>query len=166
MATDCRKISILIAAGSDRRTAGLRILSETDQVEIRPPAGRQVVGWVRERARAAGLDLAPDAAQALVDLVGEDLSRLAAEVEKASLYAGSDRRVSQEVVRALAGETRSRQYWELTQALIAVTVTGAFIYASLIKIESRALDNTFFMVVGFYFGRTNHQRVGGVELGR
>lgn len=108
---------LLIAAGSDRRTAGLRILSETDQVEIRPPAGRQVVGWVRERARAAGLDLAPDAAQALVDLVGEDLSRLAAEVEKASLYTGSDRRVSQEVVRALAGETRSRQYWELTQAL-------------------------------------------------
>ena len=53
-----------------------------------------MVGWVRERARAAGVDLAPDAAQALVDLVGEDLSRLAAEVEKASLYAAGDRRVS------------------------------------------------------------------------
>ena len=68
--------------------------------------------------------------------------------------------------RHSAGQRQINRIWELTQALIAVTVTGAFIYASLIKIESRALDNTFFMVVGFYFGRTNHQRVGGVELGR
>ena len=108
---------LLVAASADRKTAGLRILPESDQVEIRAPAGRAVVGWVRERARAAGLDLAPDAAQALVDLVGEDLARLAAEIEKASLYTAGDRRVSEEVVRALAGETRARQYWELTQAL-------------------------------------------------
>jgi DNA polymerase-3 subunit delta len=108
---------VLVAAGVDRRAAALRILPEKDQVEVPAPAGRQVVGWVRERARAAGLDLAPDAAQALVDLVGEDLARLAAEIEKAALYAAGDRRVSQEVVRALAGETRTRQYWELTQAL-------------------------------------------------
>jgi DNA polymerase III subunit delta len=108
---------LLVGAGADRRAAGLRILPEADQAEVRAPAGRAVVGWVRERARAAGLDLAPDAAQALVDLVGEDLARLAAELEKASLYAGGDRRVSEEIVRALAGETRARQYWELTQAL-------------------------------------------------
>jgi DNA polymerase-3 subunit delta len=76
-----------------------------------------VIGWVRDRARSASLDLPPDAAQALVDLIGEDLSRLAAEIEKAAIYAGGDRRVSEEVVRALAGETRTRQYWELTQAL-------------------------------------------------
>lgn len=108
---------LLVAAGAERRTAGLRILPDVDQVEIRAPAGRAVVGWVRERARTAGLDLAPDAAQALVDLVGEDLARLAAELEKASLYTTGDRRVSEEIVRALAGETRARQYWELTQAL-------------------------------------------------
>ena len=108
---------LLVAAGADRKTAGLRVLPEADHVEVRAPAGRAVVGWVRERARTAGLDFAPDAAQALVDLVGEDLARLAAEIEKAALYAEGDRRVSEEVVRALAGETRTHQYWELTQAL-------------------------------------------------
>jgi len=45
------------------------------------------------------------------------LSRLAAELEKAALYTAGDQKVSEDVVRALAGETRSRQYWELTQAL-------------------------------------------------
>ena len=108
---------LLVAAGADRRAPGLRILPEADQVEVRPPTGRAVVGWVRERARSASLELPPDAAQALVDLIGEDLTRLAAEIEKAAIYAGGDRRVSEEVVRALAGETRTRQYWELTQAL-------------------------------------------------
>jgi DNA polymerase-3 subunit delta len=108
---------LLVAAGADRRAPGLRILPEADQVEVRPPAGRAVVGWLRERARGAGLDLPPAAAQTLIELVGEDLSRLAAELEKAAIYAGGDRRVSEDVVRALAGETRSRQYWELTQAL-------------------------------------------------
>jgi DNA polymerase-3 subunit delta len=108
---------LLVASGADRRAAGLRVLPESDQVEVRAPTGRAVVGWVRERARAAGLDFAPDAAQALVDLVGEDLTRLATELEKASLYTLGERRVSEEDVRALAGETRARQYWELTQAL-------------------------------------------------
>jgi DNA polymerase-3 subunit delta len=108
---------LLAAAGADPKAACLRILPEASRVDVRGPAGRAVVGWVRERARTAGLDLAPDAAQALVELIGEDLTRLAAEIEKASLYAAEDRRVSEEVVRALAGETRTRQYWELTQAL-------------------------------------------------
>ena len=94
-------------------------------------ARRDPGGWPAEgTTRAAGVDLAPDAAQALVDLVGEDLSRLAAEVEKASLYAAGDRRVSQEVVRALAGETRTRQYWELTQALEEARRTDAIRVAS------------------------------------
>jgi DNA polymerase-3 subunit delta len=108
---------VLIAAGTDRRTPGLRVLPDADQVEVRAPVGRAVVGWVRERACGAGLDLAPDAAQTLVDLVGEDLARLASELEKAALYGAGDRRVSEEIVRALAGETRARQHWELTQAL-------------------------------------------------
>jgi DNA polymerase-3 subunit delta len=108
---------LLVAGGADRRAPGLRVLPEPDQVEVRAPAGRAVTGWLRERARGAGLDLGPEAAQALVELTGEDLTRLAMEIEKAALYAAGDSRVSEEAVRALAGETRTRQYWELTQAL-------------------------------------------------
>jgi DNA polymerase-3 subunit delta len=72
---------------------------------------------VRERAGAAGLDLAPEAAQLLVTLVGEDLGRLAGEIDKAQVFAGGKGRLDEETVRALVGESRVRQYWELTQAL-------------------------------------------------
>lgn len=111
--------TVLFVAGElDRRAAALKLVGEgVDAVEVRPPTGRAVVGWLRDRARSADLDLAPQAAEALIALVGEDLGRLASEIEKAALFAGDERRVTEEVVRALAGESRVRQYWELTQAL-------------------------------------------------
>ena len=118
---------VFAAVAGDRRAPGLRLLPEADQVEVRGPSGRAVAGWIRERAQGSGLDLAPEAAQALLDLVGEDLSRLTSELEKVALYAGAERRVSEAVVRALAGETRVHQYWELTQALEGADRSGALV---------------------------------------
>ena len=81
---------------------------------------------------------------------------------------------------ALAGETADARkaqgqrhinlVWELTQAIIALSVTTITLYtASKLALfrpaETAAfllLSNAFFLVIGFYFGRTNHQRVGGV----
>lgn len=73
-----------------------------------------------------------------------------------------------------AGQRRINILWEMTQAIIAITVTGStlFVAAQLTMKESSntapflLLSNAFFLVVGFYFGRTNHQRIGGVDLGR
>ncbi len=107
----------LVAPGTDRKSPVLRLVPGSEQVEVRPPVGRAVAGWLQARARAAGLTLAPQAAEALVALVGEDLSRLAGELEKAAVFVGADGRVTEEVVLALVGESRVRQYWELSQAL-------------------------------------------------
>lgn len=54
--------------------------------------------------------------------------------------------------------------WEATQAIIAATVTIAFITAQFKRIESSTLNGAFFLIIGFYFGRTNHTNVGGVKL--
>jgi DNA polymerase-3 subunit delta len=108
---------LLVAAGVDRRAPALRIVPETNLVEVRAPVGRAVLGWLQERARAQGVQLVAEAAQTLVERVGEDLGRLHAELEKAALYVEPNGRVTDEAVRVLAGETRPRQYWELTQAL-------------------------------------------------
>jgi DNA polymerase-3 subunit delta len=108
---------VLEAGGVDRRAPALRLLPDADRVEVRAPAGRAVAGWLQERARGAGHELAPAAAQLLVDLVGEDLSRLASELDKVILHAAEERGISDQLVRSLAGETRVRQLWELTQAL-------------------------------------------------
>ena len=66
-------------------------------------------------------------------------------------------------------QRRINLIWEVTQAIIAVLITVATILGSLeiygLK-GSETVTNAFFLIVGFYFGRTNHQRVGGVLLGR
>jgi hypothetical protein len=64
--------------------------------------------------------------------------------------------------RKTASQRRVNIIWEITQATIAIAVTGAFVYAALNVIISETLTNAAFLIVGFYFGRTNHQRIGGV----
>jgi hypothetical protein len=69
-----------------------------------------------------------------------------------------------------AGQRRINVIWEVTQSVIALAVTGSTLYVaaklSLITPALTAafllLSNAFFLVVGFYFGRTNHQRQGGI----
>lgn len=50
--------------------------------------------------------------------------------------------------------------WEVTQAFLAISLTLAAIYAS-VRTPSdvpQTLENALFVVLGFYFGRTNHAR--------
>lgn len=81
---------------------------------------------------------------------------------------------TEEENRHSLGQRRINLIWEATQAVIAVAVTGATLYvsANLALSDDRQtaafllLSNAFFLVIGFYFGRTNHQRIGGVDIGR
>jgi len=84
--------------------------------------------------------------------------------------------ISAEVKRT-AGQRVINAIWECTQAFIAIVVTSSTLYASVQlvlkgeKMEAAflLLSNAFFLVIGFYFGRTNHTRMGGVganEAGR
>jgi hypothetical protein len=69
-----------------------------------------------------------------------------------------------------AGQRKVNLIWEYTQAVIALAVVAANL-AVLIKIGFEtgphaemppSLSNTLFLVVGFYFSRTNHSAIGGV----
>lgn len=61
-----------------------------------------------------------------------------------------------------AGQRRINMVWEATQAIIATTITFAVIWCAIKTINSEVLTNAFFLIVGFYFSRTNHAAIGGV----
>lgn len=65
-----------------------------------------------------------------------------------------------------AGQRRVNLIWESTQATIALGVTGTTLYVTANTVSETAfalLSNGFFLVIGFYFGRTNHQKTGGID---
>lgn len=68
------------------------------------------------------------------------------------------------------GQRKINLIWEVTQALIALMVVLANmvvavyigVFAPTVVVFPQVLSNTLFLVVGFYFSRTNHQAIGGV----
>jgi len=68
------------------------------------------------------------------------------------------------------GQRHINQIWEYTQAFIAITVIITNMIAGVIFIIKRipageyplVLSSSLFLIVGFYFSRTNHQAIGGI----
>jgi len=70
-----------------------------------------------------------------------------------------------------AGQRRINLIWEITQAIVAVSVAigTMIICGSLILDKNKESDtaflllsNAFFMIITAYFQRTNHTRTGGI----
>jgi len=72
-----------------------------------------------------------------------------------------------------AGQRYINLIWEITQAIIAVIVTLANVivgvYDGISDVVGKVatpfpviLSSSFFLIVGFYFSRTNHAAIGGV----
>lgn len=67
--------------------------------------------------------------------------------------------------RYTAGQRRINIVWELTQAFVALSIVGAniaVVFATSVTRDTTILENSLFLIIGFYFGRTNHLRPGGV----
>jgi DNA polymerase-3 subunit delta len=73
---------------------------------------------VTARARELGLELAPDAARALIAQVGDRQQRLMRELEKLALDLGPGARVDADTVEGLAAASAERKVWALADALV------------------------------------------------
>jgi hypothetical protein len=73
-------------------------------------------------------------------------------------------------IKTEAGQRRVNIVWELTQAFIAVGIVTANLIVGVAMSLSKTPANEFpfvlsssmFLVIGFYFSRTNHAAIGGV----
>jgi DNA polymerase III subunit delta len=79
-------------------------------------APRRLAPWIAAEAKQQGVQLQPAAVTRLLDVVGDDLSRLALTIEQLGLYAGK-RAVTSDDVDELVADTRERTVFELTDAI-------------------------------------------------
>ena len=67
-----------------------------------------------------------------------------------------------------AGQRKINLIWEYTQAAIALIVTVANMVVAVYSAMKPnvpfpvILSSSFFLIVGFYFSRTNHAAIGGI----
>lgn len=62
-----------------------------------------------------------------------------------------------------AGQRKVNLIWEVTQAAIALMIVLTIVLVAVLQREiPDILSNCGFLVLGFYFSRTNHSAIGGV----
>ncbi len=87
-----------------------QLKSACRSMEWSAPRAAEIPGWVRERGkRRWDLELSPQVAQAIAGAVGEDLSRLDAELEKLAMLGDTD--VTLKQVQELIPRTRRIDRW-------------------------------------------------------
>ena len=80
--------------------------------------GRALEDWLRQRAAAEGLSVSDGAARLLVQWAGDDGARLLGEARKAALAGGPEhRQVGEDEVKAVVGEHRVSEVFDLTRAV-------------------------------------------------
>jgi DNA polymerase-3 subunit delta len=109
-----------LRASRERRTDHwlLGALPPAAVVDLPARQGRELAGWLRQRAALEDLQLSDEAARMLVDWIGEDSATLLGEVRKAALAGGPEHRtVGVREVSAVVGEHRVAGVFELTRAV-------------------------------------------------
>lgn len=126
---------VLIATGAIRRgkpgPAPAKLVKAVEKcggeiTTYKAPTASRYAGWAADQAGKVGLSLTPDAAQALVNRVGETEDRpprlrerrLMRELEKIAVYAPEDARVDLETVAALTAPDVEARVHQLADALV------------------------------------------------
>ena len=87
------------------------------QVEFRPFAPDAARAFAQSQAKQAGLQLPLAELALLLEATGGDASRIAVEIEKLSLYAGTTRKVTAEDILALVPDAQAANIFALVAAL-------------------------------------------------
>jgi DNA polymerase-3 subunit delta len=113
---------LVLTVGSWPKTTKLakRLPKVGQLIEVVPPKRRELPGLLTRYARDVNQKaLGRDAAQLLVELVGEDLAQLENEVDKLALFVGQDKAITSQHVESLAGHNRIFGAFEVIDAMIA-----------------------------------------------
>ena len=95
-----------------------RIAARTVHVEIDALKPELLRRWVADHARKSGIELTPDAAEHLIDALGDDLASLSMEVAKIAAAVSSEAPVTVEQVSHLAGVRRGETITEWVEAIL------------------------------------------------
>ncbi|MCB9657981.1 MAG: DNA polymerase III subunit delta [Polyangiales bacterium] len=109
---------VLVAAKLDGRGKLSKVAKSSGFLNTAPVMkGAALRDFAVGEANTRGHTLAPDAAQALLDALGEDLSAIDDAVERLSLFVGPGQRIGMDAVEACVTRVRADSIWTLVDAI-------------------------------------------------
>jgi len=116
--------TLALVAGELKKDAPLaKAVAASGEVLLWDVPKRGLQRWVGEQFQVHGAKIEPEAARVLVELVGEDLYELAAEIDKLATWAGGERVGVDDVERLVAARGEATNF-ALTDAWGARDVAG------------------------------------------
>jgi len=94
-------------------------------VQLKTVSAKDLPRWVISRFRAEDLTIDQEAIDMLIELCGQDTSRLETEIVKLSDYVGGKKNVIIEDVEITVGDFRTENIWALTNAVGRLDTAGS-----------------------------------------
>ncbi|MBW2508815.1 MAG: DNA polymerase III subunit delta [Deltaproteobacteria bacterium] len=86
-------------------------------IEAKPLRGRELREFIRAEAKAREHNIAPQAIEALLDAVGDDLAAIDDAMERLSLFVGAGQRIDVDAVTQCVTRIRVESIWSLVDAI-------------------------------------------------
>jgi DNA polymerase III subunit delta len=86
-------------------------------IDTKPLRGRELRDFVRAETIARGHNIMPQAVEALLDAVGDDLASIDDALERLSLFVGAGQRIDPDAVRKCVTRIRVESIWSLVDAI-------------------------------------------------
>ncbi len=132
------RLTVPSALADAVRAAGGRVEAERS---VKP---WQLPRWVLDQAQELSLELEPDAAAALIQLVGERQQRLRRELEKLALGLGGDRALSASELEELTAASGERKVWALADAVVAGDARAAMRLYLALRLQGERVPGLIF----------------------
>lgn len=119
-------VLLMLAGKLDARRKWVTSLVQQSTVfTMSLPKGKALTEWVQRRGKSHGVAMASDAAELLVEYLGDDLYRVASEVEKLALYVSPRAGIEVADVEAVVGITCENTPYQLTDCIANSDPVGA-----------------------------------------
>jgi DNA polymerase-3 subunit delta len=117
-------VLVLIAEGDLKGSTLPALCKKAGEVlTYEVPKPRDLPSWVRAQFERLGVNADPDAARALVDIVGDDATALTTEAEKLAAWAGGET-IGRREVELLAAPSNDASAWAIMDAWGARNMAG------------------------------------------
>lgn len=133
-------------------------------IEAKPLQAHDLEVWVEHEAKAYGKHIAKRSVQRLIEMAGTNLTLLSSEIEKMSLYLGSEEEITEDLIEQMTARTLEQDAFKMLQAYLDGNISEALsVYYDLIRQKEEPVALTAllasqirFMVHVFYLQKKGY----------